>query len=739
MVVLWILAGWIGCVATAVALGLALFRLLHISLTRLESLCLGYVAGSAVLSFIVFAIGAMGIARKGLFLSLTVVAVAALLYFRRWLFPAAPSTGERIAIGWKILLAVGIIAYGNLYLRQAMAPEMSFDAMNYHLGLISLFNRAHGFVRFVDMYTGLPQGIEMLFFYAFAIGKHSAAALVHFSFFMDLAFLMVLYGKRFHCTAAGVAGALLVFASPLVGVDGTCAYNDVGLAAVTFSAVYLLALWRNEKSNGLLIACSIVTGFTMAVKYTAIFFALFVLLMILLGLRGRSWRTRALLVVSAGVMMSVSILPYLVRNAIWFDDPVAFFGNSVFRNPYFHLIFEQNYAINMAHLLGLQWKEMPMQLTTGGPHVEGYLGAVFLLAPLALIGVLWPQSRLLLLAALATVITFPGARSPRYLIPALPMIAIAMAFAFRRGRWWNLLLGAVVVAHLVTSWPTHLDRWYHSPGWHILQVPWKVDFRKVPESTWLIEHSEEYAITRKMDDVLPKGEPVFSMACPGARSYTDREIVILFQSAPGETLGDPLYSTWNSPVAPRRLWRFRFPPADAREVRLEQRGNSFQQQWSINELHLQSNGADIPIGPAAHPYAWPNPWDVGLAFDGSGVTRWRSWEGLKPGMHFGIRFDAPTRVDGLTILDFPDEFTSRMMLKVLTAAGQWLEEPPPALEIVPAVDLRKEAMQNLKRGGFHYILLSRLQWNGPGYIATAPDWGLKLVTETLNYKVYRIE
>jgi hypothetical protein len=432
-------------------------------------------------------------------------------------------------------------------------------------------------------------------------------------------------------------------------------------------------------------------------------------------------------------------MPYLVRNAVWFQNPVAFFGNSVFRNPYFHISFEQDYARNLAHLNGLEWSGAPMQLTTGGPNVEGCLGAVFLLAPLALLGVLWPQTRFLLIAALATMVSFPAARSPRYLIPALPMIAIAMLFVIRRVRWSSAVLAAIVVAHLVTSWPTHLDRWYRHPGWHVAQIPWRVDTRKVSEDSWLLDHSEEYAITRRMDAAIPTSQSVFSMACPGAKAYTDRDIIIVFQSARGEKLGDPMYSTWNSPNSGRERWRFRFAPVDVREIRLEQQGASLVQQWSVNEVNLQLNGVEVPIGASAHPYAWPNPWDVQMAFDGDGITRWRTWEPLKPGMHLGIRFDVPTHLDGLTTLDFPDQFQSKVTLKILTEAGKWIEAPPPALEIVPAVDLRKQAAQVIKRAGIHYILLSKYQWNSAAFLDVAAAWGLTPVTGTANYKLFRIE
>jgi hypothetical protein len=750
MVVFRIFLGWLACVSTAVVLGLLLFRLLRVQLDRLESLCLGFVAGSAVLSCLVFAIAALGIVRKNVFLTLSVAALAGAIYSRRWLLPPTASPESRIPIEWKILFALGMVVYSILYFRQAASPEMSPDGIAYHLGLVNLFARAHGFVRFVDMYTCLPEGVEMLFLYAFSIGKHSAASLVHFSFLLDLAFLMVLYGRRFGFPSAGVAGSLLVFASPLVGADGTCAYNDVALAAVVFAAVYLLTLWKREKSAGLLMACGFVTGFTMAIKYTAVFFALFVMIAMVISFWDQPWRRRALTLGAVGFVMALCVAPYLVRNALWFDNPVAFFGNSIFPNPAFHISFEREYADNMAHLRGLEWRDMPIELTVGGSHVEGFLGPGFLLAPLALVGLCWPRCRLLVFAALANMISFPNARSPRYLIPALPMLAIAMMFVLSRIRlpkssparqrvFSGLVVGALVMADLAVSWPPTLDRHFRNSGWHVERVPWAVVFRKVPEYVWLSLHSEDYVISQKIGAAVPRGEVVFSMGFAGAPSYSEREVMNVFQSARGQVLGDALYSTWNSPLNARQRWRFRFPAANAGEVRLVQEGRTDHQQWSVNEVNLQLNGAEVPFGPSAHPYAWPNSWDAGLAFDGDGVTRWRTWETFKPGMYLGVRFDKPVRVDGLTVLDVGDEWSSRMTLKIRNWAGRWEDAPPPTLEAVPAVDLRKSAILVLKHAGFHYILLCKWEWNSAAFIDRAADWGLAPVDGTAHYTLFRIE
>jgi 4-amino-4-deoxy-L-arabinose transferase-like glycosyltransferase len=152
-----------------------------------------------------------------------------------------------------------------------MVPETSPDGATYHLGLVSRYLRAHGFERITtSMFAALSQGIEMLFLFAFAFGRHSAAALVHFAFLAALPLAMLSYARRFGFPVAGVCGSLLVFASPAVGLDGTTAYNDVAAACIVFTVFYLAQIWAAEEANrALLVPLGLAAGFAYAAKYTA--------------------------------------------------------------------------------------------------------------------------------------------------------------------------------------------------------------------------------------------------------------------------------------------------------------------------------------------------------------------------------------------------------------------------------------------------------------------------------------
>src|SRR5579864_46226 len=216
-------------VAVSVALGRMLLRALSIRLFRQEEHPLAFVVGAACLSLMTFLLCAIGLARRGVFLVAGIAVLA--LAIRRGAHRPSGESFPSLPSFWKWFFCAIFSVYFVVYFFNAMAPEMSPDGVSYHLGLVSRYLRAHGFERIsTNMYANLSQGVELLFLFAFAFGRHSAAALTHFAFLIALAWAMLCYARRFGFPVAGVCGALLVFVSPVVGLDGTVAYNDVATA-----------------------------------------------------------------------------------------------------------------------------------------------------------------------------------------------------------------------------------------------------------------------------------------------------------------------------------------------------------------------------------------------------------------------------------------------------------------------------------------------------------------------------
>ena len=266
--VLAILFGTLLTVLTAWALGAVLFRKLALKLHRWEERLLSFVVGSALLSAIVFAICALRVVHRGVFLVIGLAIIGYAVYSGAWRasgesFPPLPRL-------WRWVFLVAIAAFSYLAFFHAMMPEDSPDGMAYHLGNVLKYQQAHGFFRITnDMYANLSEGVEMLFLFAFDFGRHSAATLVHFTFLVVLALLILSYGRRIGRPAVGVAAAIFTYAAPIVYFDASMAYIDVALAAVLFAGFYLLQIWDDNRDPRLFIPIGILAGFAYAVKYTA--------------------------------------------------------------------------------------------------------------------------------------------------------------------------------------------------------------------------------------------------------------------------------------------------------------------------------------------------------------------------------------------------------------------------------------------------------------------------------------
>ena len=244
--VLSILFGAAFTIAVMWALGRLLFQRLHIHLHAVEHDLLAAVTGGAILSFSIFLLCVINAARTPVFL---VLGLAALVLNSRF---GAMSSGRLLPLPplWKFVFAAPFAFYAVLYLSNSLAPEASPDGQTYHLGLVYRYFREHGFHRLTtNMFSNFPLGLEMVFLFSFAFGRHSAAATVHCCYLMALPLLMLSYARRVGRPRAGVCAAMIAYLSPVMGIDGVSAYNDVALATTAFALFYMLEIWRGSREG----------------------------------------------------------------------------------------------------------------------------------------------------------------------------------------------------------------------------------------------------------------------------------------------------------------------------------------------------------------------------------------------------------------------------------------------------------------------------------------------------------
>jgi hypothetical protein len=729
-----ILFGAAFTVAVSCALGKMLLRALKLEFFRAEEHVFAFLCGAACLSTLVFALAMLRLIRPGIVLSFGLAVLAAAVWrgaHRPRGKPFAP-----LPRFWKVVFVAVFAIFGAMYLFCAMAPETSPDGAQYHLGLVARYFKAHGFYRITtDMYASLSEGAEMLYLFAFAFGRHSSASMVHLAFLLALPLAMLFYGRRFGFPGAGAAGALLVFASPIIGWDGTTAYIDVAAAAAAFAAFYLLQIWDREGTRALLVPIGLVAGFCYAIKYTAGVAVPYVLAV-------AAWKLRrkrepmlgplALLAASTAVM----VLPWMLKNWIWAGNPLAPFFNSLFPNPYIHISFEREYRYFMAHWGDLKnYWEIPVEVTLHGGRLQGILGPAFLLFPLALLALRFREGRALVLAALVFAIPYRSNILTRFLIPMAPFLALALAMAMKN---WKGAAPAVVMLQVIASWPDVLS--LYSNSLRIERIPVAAALRIQPEEDYLRQRMYEYPASRMLDERVPDTSKIFAIDQPPA-AYNTRQILVGYQAALNNNLLDQLRVPLLGYTQPTRRLTFHFPRQRLLGLRVLQSASKPNQEWSVNELRILDGGRELPRAAGWQIAAKPNPWEAGMAFDNNPVTRWKSWQPMQPGMYLEVRFASPQFADSVVLLVASDQDGSELSLRgtLEEKSERLLAKAPEAAVFDPPWQFRRLAVMEVKFAGIDYILVRDNSDVGKDMLACSALWGVRPVESRQGLTLYRIE
>lgn len=637
---------------------------------------------------------------------------------------------------WKWAFAIVFLTFAFLYFINALAPETSPDGSAYHIPIAARYYRAHGFERVTwNMYFNLSQGVELLFVMAFAFGRHSATALTHFSFLLALPFLMVSYARRYGFAAAGTAAALIVFVSPVVGLDGSCAYIDVALTAVVFGMYYFLQLWDSDGDWRLLIPAGLLAGFAFAAKYTAFVAVAYALLFIAWSTHRRK-RPMLQPIALLATLAFVMIAPWLIKNWLFVHNPFAPFANNLFRNPYFHISAEQYYRDFLTtYDLKSRW-QIPLELTIRGERLSGLYGPAFLLTPLTLLGLRNRTGRLLLLTALVLGSTYFTNIGARLLMPVIPFVALALVLVFQKSR--TVLFG-LTLAQAILCWPWVLKTYCSRYAWRLDTIPISAAFRTLPEETYMMLNWPPYFVDRMLDTYTKPADKVFAFsAIPEA--YTSRQILVQAEGARNDVLTDILTTALVRDFQPRNIVDFHFAERQIRRLRVVETARLPNDQWDISELRVLNKEREVARDPAWRLRANPNPWDVQLAFDNSQVTRWRTWQVAEPGMFIEIDFGGSPAVDGIR-LETSDYDTVKMRVEGADPSGRWTLLTDQAVWTTRPVtqQLRRAATEEIRRRGVRHVLINSADYRADDFFQYSTHWGMREIARAYTSRLFLIE
>lgn len=729
--VLYILFGGLFTVFTSYAIGRLLLARLKLDLYRDEERFYSFLSGASLLHLIVFATCVAHIANKGVFLGIGIAAIGA-AWMQGVLRPASTKLFDPLPRFWRITFLGIFSVYAFLYLANAMAPEMSPDGSAYHLGLVARYIRERGFPRITtNMYANLTQGIDLLFAFAFAFGRHSAASLVHCLFTLATPWLMITHARRFGYPVAGIGGAILFLCAPVVGMDGTSAYIDIAVACVVFSVFSLLQLWSETRQHNLLILIGLMAGYCFASKYTAAVAIPYALLFVL-------WKSRRIRpLIPVALCASLMVIPWIAKNWIVVANPLSPFANRLFPNPYVTIAFEQEYIARMRNWGYLKSpSEIPLELTVKGAALGGLYGPVYILLPLGLLALRRREGRQLLLAAAIFSAGYVNNIGTRFLLPAMPFAVLAFSLAIERSRG---ILPALVLSHALLSWPKILTLYCAEHAWRLERIPVAAALRITNEEKYLTDRFSPYVVARMLEDFVPPGNRVFSFSGT-AEAYTSRELLVGYQSGPSGTLGEFIWSALRPNLAPTGRLKFPFKRQPIRRLRLVQTAEGTD-QWNIGELRVNNADKELPRQPDWRIRANVNPWEVQYAIDNNPVSRWRTHEAIRNGMWLEVDLGSEHSIDNVLLEIVEDQGQVNLQLMGQRDKGGWfpLNESPEFTKVPPMKGLRRAAMQELRARNIQYVLAFDGDHGADDYKSNSKLWGLHLVAERGGAHLYYIE
>jgi hypothetical protein len=326
----------LGFLWLSVAIGRRLLLLLGASRegTQWERGVVGAALGAAVLEYLPFALGALGVLSvRSLRAAVLVIALASAKDM--WAVAAAIAKRRDFATPPRGLVALGVALLPALFVTGllALSPTVDPDGLAYHLTVPKRWLQS-GKLEYLPTYpySNAPMGMEMLFALAMAFVGDSAAKCIHYMFGILGVIAIYLAGKRLRGPMVAAAAAALFLVGPLgVAIVLGRAYVEGGAAFAMIAAAMAWLLWFHSREQSWLRCAALLAGFAVTFKITAALLpaALVALTWVVAadpertaghavrrGLDAAAFSARVV------PLMVAPMLPWMVRSALVTGNPV---------------------------------------------------------------------------------------------------------------------------------------------------------------------------------------------------------------------------------------------------------------------------------------------------------------------------------------------------------------------------------------------------------------------------------
>jgi 4-amino-4-deoxy-L-arabinose transferase-like glycosyltransferase len=533
---------WLGLIVAAsllaacFAIGAAMLGSMRIAVQGVgELVSLAVPVGMALLSVLLFALGLTG---HFSVLPIAALFAVAILFLLRQKLPPRSTT----AISTETVLPAALIAFSALLnLLWAVAPEVQFDALNYHLAMPQAYLNAGAIVDIRFLHAYLSKFVELFFGAGLALAGVPAVKLFVYGLGLCAATATYSIGKVLFSPRVGMWAAAFFYTAPIVGWLTGTAYIDNIVAFLCAAVLLVFVKWYQSRDANLFLVASIIAGVAVGTKVNAGFVFVLVLPVMAFAMR----RELAWVMAGACAFLGIALPTYLLTWKFT-GNPVFPLLNGIFKSPVWPA---ENTIFNAASFglpktlanLGV----FPFRLTLdsvrfGEATPRGALGMSLLVAAFAVIFL--PRlgraaGVLVAVAAVYLVLLFYTMQYARYFVAILPVVAVlAAATSFAgdvvksRSRLW-IVEGCLFVG-IVAQFPALSSQYWMLPE----RFPSRLAFGLEDREAFTRRALPGYEAAQHLNSTSKDGDRIIGVDVEYLRFYLKTPLV----APPLSLLDDPV-------------------------------------------------------------------------------------------------------------------------------------------------------------------------------------------------------
>ncbi len=377
-----------------------------------------------IYSYLIFSLGLLGLLYKSHILFVTVLYTFIIFFIFR-----KKKVKVTLGRGLTKLLFFIFLFQALINLIGVLGPELSFDALWYHLTLPKIFLENHSIFYIPGgllYYSVMPKLTEMLYLPALAFSNELTAKFIHFTFGILTSYVIYKVSRKFFDHKFSLLAVIIFYGNLVVAWESIASYIDLSRTFFEAMALWGFLNWFEKKERKWLLESAVMLGLAVSTKLLAIG-SIFIFSALIIYSLFKKHNLSLRLFLDLLIYWFVSVLIALP----WFVFAFINTGNPVY--PLFTKTIDVGFGQNLLNFSRFSSDILTMFTRLSDPISPLYI--IFLPIALVLFKGFKQELKVVLLYCFLAILVWyltPRTGGGRFILPYLPAFSIAAVAVINR-------------------------------------------------------------------------------------------------------------------------------------------------------------------------------------------------------------------------------------------------------------------------------------------------------------------